>query len=339
MILAFQAFNISKLPTFLLVLLTIAPRLINVEAFPVDVVFRDVGGQQIDNGNKDVNTSTAAVHDLTKRSTRLSLLGYFAFPPRTVVTDKKDALTSVATKDPLGDADDYFDKDGALTSYAIMSGPLGDAVYVSPQIDKLVLPHMLTEYQECIIAGDFDLLHSKSNPILYVKDFALRNRTALKGYIYTSRLPKDSHKTLATTILIAKNKNEDFVMGIPKAKLSQIGLRVWCAPRVASTVVTWHVTFVCLTPFIEDKSTYIPSQGCTKNSATPRWDKELPIIDWPKDLRMPFSKPTTGNAEVSALSSSTTEEVTGKGKEKEEDSGCHPLPQWVKELFTLLPLI
>ncbi|KAJ3902215.1 hypothetical protein F5879DRAFT_257647 [Lentinula edodes] len=66
---------------------------------------------------------------------------------------------------------------------------------------------------------------------LYVKDFALRSRTALKGYIYTSRLPKDSHKTLATTILVAKGTNEDFVMGIPKAKLSQIGLRVWCAPR------------------------------------------------------------------------------------------------------------
>ncbi|KAJ3868862.1 hypothetical protein EV359DRAFT_60318 [Lentinula novae-zelandiae] len=288
-ILAFQAFNISKLPTFLLVLLTIAPRLINVEAFPVDVVFRDVGGQQIDNGNKDVNTSSAA---------RI-----------VAITDKKDALTSVATKDPLGDADDHFDKDGALTSYAIMSGPLGDAVYVSPQIDKLVLPHMLTEYQEVTSTS-----YTVNQILLLTQDI---------GYNY-------SH---------CENKNEDFVMGIPKAKLSQIGLRVWCAPRVASTVVTWHVTFVCLTPFIEDKSTYIPSQGCTKNSATPRWDKELPIIDWPKDLRMPFSKPTTGNAEVSALSSFTTEEVTGKGKEKEGDSGCHPLLQWVKELFTLLPLI
>ncbi|KAJ3881104.1 hypothetical protein F5051DRAFT_426034 [Lentinula edodes] len=282
--------SLNFLPASLLVLLTIAPRLINVEAFPVDVVFRDVGGQQIDNGNKGVNTSSAA---------RIA-----------AITDKKDALTSVATNDPLGDAHYYFDTDDALTSHATMSGPLGDGVYVSSQLDKLVIPHSRTEYRECTIAGNFDLLHSTSNPILYVKDFALRSRTALKGYIYTSRLPKGSHKTLATTILVAKGTKEVFVMGIPKAKLSQIGLRVWCAPR-----------------------------GCTKNSATVRWDQELPIIHWPKDLRMPFSKPTTGNAEASAPNSFTTEEVTGKGKGKEGDSGCHPLPQWVKELFTLLPLI
>ncbi|KAJ3889644.1 hypothetical protein GG344DRAFT_78598 [Lentinula edodes] len=312
--------SLNFLPASLLVLLTIAPRLINVEAFPVDVVFRDVGGQQIDNGNKGVNTSSAAVHDLTKRSTRLSLLGYFALPPVNnifssfsirriaAITDKKDALTSVATNDPLGDAHYYFDTDDALTSHAIMSGPLGDGVYVSSQLDKLVIPHSRTEYRECTIAGNFDLLHSTSNPILYVKDFALRSRTALKGYIYTSRLPKNSHKTLATTILVAKGTKEVFVMGIPKAKLSQIGLRVWCAPRA----------FVCLTPFIEDKSTYTPAKAVLKT------------------VRL---KPTTGNAEASAPNSFTTEEVTGKGKGKEGDSGCHPLPQWVKELFTLLPLI
>ncbi|KAJ4468005.1 hypothetical protein C8R41DRAFT_871249 [Lentinula lateritia] len=199
-----------------------------------------------------------------------------------------------------------------------MSGPLGDGVYVSSQLDKLVIPHLRTEYRECTIAGDFDLLHSTSNPILYIKDFALGSRTALKGYIYTSRLPKDSHKTLATTILVAKGTNEDSVMGIPKKTESNRVTSVVCPARQ----VDLH-----------------PSQGCAKNSATVRWDQELPIIDWPKDLWMPFSKPTTGNVEASAPNSFTTEEVTGKGKGKEGDSGCHPLPQWVKELFTLLPLI
>lgn len=66
---------------------------------------------------------------------------------------------------------------------------------------------------------------------LYVKDFALGSRTALKGYIYTSCLPKDSHKTLATTILVAKGTNEDFVMGIPKKTESNRVTGVVCPAR------------------------------------------------------------------------------------------------------------
>ncbi|GAW00884.1 hypothetical protein LENED_002440 [Lentinula edodes] len=194
MILPFRlSSSINFLPAPLLVLLTLAPRFINVEAFPVDVVFRDVGGQQIDNGNKGVNTSSAAVHDLTKRSTRLSLLGYFALPPRiAAITDKKDALTSVATNDPLSNAHYYFDTDDALTSHAIMSGPLGDGVYVSSQLDKLVIPHSRTEYQECTIAGNFDLLHSTSNPITrtrhWLQLFSLRKAQMKISVVCPARL-------------------------------------------------------------------------------------------------------------------------------------------------------
>ncbi|KAJ4490852.1 hypothetical protein J3R30DRAFT_3694676 [Lentinula aciculospora] len=260
--------------------------LVPVGASPVTLRLFGDTTQNLRNDD-NINVSSGAVHKLAERSTRLILLGY-TYLPRDV----------------------GYVNNGVLTSGAVSNGPLGNVVYLSPQLCKFVRPPP-QNYQECTVAGDVDLLHKKSNPILYVDDRVLNDRTALQGYIYTAPLPKKSKKTSATTILVAKEGEDNFMMGIPQAKFNQIGMRVWCAP-----------------------------QGCTKNNVTARWNKDLQIIDWPQDLRMPFVKPSENSGtNTPSSSASEGEEGSSMAKENEKQSICDRLPDWVKELFTLLPLM